>query len=152
MKWPLLKITAWLEVLITVRVPEGQLAQEKANSHWVRRICILSPLPGTESMYFRVRNMHVRPWHTHIINQADTGHYYALSGSPNNILAEQRLLAERLQSMLSFVLPSSPLSLFALRRAPPVPPAPAPSTPCQGSKVSHSSTGLISATFRPRSY
>lgn len=51
-------------------------------------------------------------------------HYYAWSTSPNNLPAEQRLLAERLQSAFSFVLLPSPF-FFTIHHPPPPPPSPA---------------------------
>lgn len=142
------KITAWLELVITLGCQKTSLPERKQTLTESEAFAFsLLRLSGTCDIYFIVSNMHVHLWHTHIINRTDKVHYYALSRSSNNVPAEQRLLAERLQSLFSFVLPSSPLFLLTTHRPPPAPPSPAPSTPCQGYKASHSSTGLILAAF-----
>lgn len=73
---------------------------------------------------FTVGNIHIGPWHTHIINRTDKVYYYAQSTSPNNLPAEQRLSAERLQRVFPFVLLSSPFFLiffFITHHSPPSP-------------------------------
>lgn len=118
-------MTGWLEGMVTVWVLRDQLSQGKAKSHWLRKTHLFVPsLSGTSYVYFIVGNIHIGLWHTHIINWSDKVHYYARSTSPNNLPAEQRLSAPRLQSAFSFVLLSSPF-FFAIHQLPPSPPSPA---------------------------